>query len=113
MEKGNKAIYSIYIGEHVQSVAKDACKWLTKLLNAKTMPDEFDSHQFILELAHQHQRLYVQALVTFADMDHPFMVVHGEIARRLSHTSLVKKIGERDSEDIFRQVNSAVLWKKE
>jgi cellobiose-specific phosphotransferase system component IIA len=78
----------------------------------ETMPDEFDSHQLILALAHQHQRLYVQALVTFAEMDYPFMAVHGEIAQRLSHTNLVKKIGERNSEDIFRQVNSASLWRK-
>lgn len=77
-----------------------------------TMPDEFDSHQFFLALAHQHQRLYVQALATFADMDYPFMVVHGEIARRLLHSGLVKKIGERNSEDIFRQVNGATFWQK-
>ncbi len=78
----------------------------------ETMPAEFDSHNFFLNLAHQQQKLYVKALVTFADMDYPFMAVHGEIARRLSECGLVKKAGTRNSEDIFKQVNSATVWKK-
>lgn len=78
----------------------------------ETMPNEFDSHVFILKLAHQHQRLYVKALATFADTDRPFQIVHGEIASRLLHSGLVKKFGEQNSEDIFRQVNSASLWRK-
>jgi hypothetical protein len=77
------------------------------------MPDEFDSHEFILELAHQYQRLYVSALVQYVDNDRPFQTVHGEIARRLlKYPMLVTKIGERNSEDIFRQVNSAAVWRK-
>ena len=77
-----------------------------------TMPDEFDSHQFFLALAHQYQQLYVQALATFADTEHPFMNVHREIAQRLSHSGLVKRAGERNSEDIFKQSNSASVWRK-
>lgn len=78
----------------------------------ETMKNDFDSHDFILNLAHQHQQRYVQALVTFADMEYPFMAVHGEIARRLSESGLVKKVGTRNSQDIFKQVNSATLWQK-
>ena len=78
----------------------------------ETLPGEFDSHDFFLKLAHQHQQLYVKALVTFADMEYPFMAVHGEIARRLSESGLVKKSGVRNSQDIFKQVNSATVWQK-
>lgn len=77
-----------------------------------TMDPEFDSHEFILALAHRHQQLYVQALAAFADSEYPFMVVHGEIARRLSTSGLALKNGERNSEDIFRQKNSATVWRK-
>jgi cellobiose-specific phosphotransferase system component IIA len=78
-----------------------------------TLPDEFDSHQFFLALAHQYQQLYVQALATFADTEHPFMNVHGQIARRLSDSGLVHDT-QKDvvSEDIFRQKNEARLWRK-
>ncbi|MCI0575283.1 MAG: hypothetical protein L0331_03640, partial [Chloroflexi bacterium] len=69
-------------------------------------------HQFFLRLAQQHQQLYAKALAAFADADYPFMVVHREIAQRLSRSGLVRKVGERNSEDIFRQRNSAFIWRK-
>ena len=78
----------------------------------RTMPKEFDSHQFILKLAHHHQQLYVKALATFAETGRPFQIVHGEIAKRLLHSELINTIGDRNSEDIFLQVNSAALWRK-
>ena len=65
------------------------------------MPAEFDSHEFIL------------ALANYADRDKPFMIVHGEIARRLqNYTDRLRKVGEHDSQDIFGQLNSAVVWQK-
>ena len=77
------------------------------------MPNEFDSHEFILKLAHEHQRLYVQALIDYADNEQPFKIVHGIIAKRLHNfPELVTKIGEGSSEDIFRQVKSAAVWQK-
>lgn len=78
------------------------------------VPDRaFDSHQFILALAHRHQRLYVQALVEYADTNRPFQIVHGQIAQRLhNHPTLVRKVGEHNSADIFGQVNSAAMWEK-
>lgn len=77
------------------------------------MGEYFDSHDFILRLAHGRQRLYVAALAAYGDHEHPFQIVHGEIARRLStHTELVTRVGERISRDIFGQKSSATVWCK-
>jgi hypothetical protein len=75
--------------------------------------DEFDSHDFILKLACDHQRLYVKALAVYADTNRPFQIVHGEIAKRLfTHGRLVVKTGETVSEDIFRQLNTCAAWRR-
>jgi hypothetical protein len=77
------------------------------------MPDTFDSHQFILKLAQEHQRLYVQALIEYAESERPFQIAHGQIAKRLKNfPNLVTYIGETTSEDIFLQKNSAAIWRK-
>ena len=74
------------------------------------MGEFFDSHDFILKLAHAHQRLYVAALAAYVDHEHPFQIVHGEIARRLlNHPELVNRVGVRNSRDLFRQKNSATV----
>ena len=75
------------------------------------MNDCSDSHDFILKLAQAHQRVYVNALAEYAATDRPFQIVHGKIARRLlNHPELATKVGERNSEDVFRQKNSAAVW---
>jgi hypothetical protein len=77
------------------------------------MGEFFDSHDFILKLAHGRQRLYVAALAAYVDHEHPFQIVHGEIARRLlAHPELATRIGERTSRDIFGQKSSATVWCK-
>jgi hypothetical protein len=77
------------------------------------MGEFFDSHDFILKLAHAHQRLYVAALAAYVEHEHPFQIVHGEIARRLlNHPELASRIGERVSRDIFGQKSSATVWNK-
>jgi len=77
------------------------------------MPAEFDSHDFILTLAQNYQYEYIQALAAYSTKNSPFMIVHGEIARRLlNYPNLVRKVGERQSEDIFRQLDSAVVWQR-
>ena len=77
------------------------------------MPDKFDSHDFILKLAQEHQRLYVRALVAYAESERPFQIVHGQIAMRLlNFPNIVTKIGEHNSKDIFLQKNSATIWQK-
>jgi len=77
------------------------------------MPEEFDSHQFILWLAQHHQGAYVRALAAYAHTDQPFKNVHGQIAKRLhGHPSLVAKVGEGSSRDIFGERCSAAKWRK-
>jgi len=74
------------------------------------MGEFFDTHDFVLKLAHAQQRLYVSALAA-VDGDHPFQIVHREISRRLlTHPELVSRIGERPSRDIFGQKSSATVW---
>lgn len=75
------------------------------------LPAKFDSHDFIRRLAHTNQRLYIQALHYYIESDSPFMNVHREIIRTLAkRDDLVQKIGTQNSEDIFKQVNSATVW---
>ncbi len=75
---------------------------------------EFDSHRFILKLAEKHQVLYIRALDRSIDAhETPFRLAHRQLAQRLHHfPELVKKIGERNSPDIFGNSNSASLWEK-
>ena len=78
-----------------------------------SMPETFDAHEFILKLAQSHQRLYVQALIEYAESERPFQIAHGQIAKRLHNfPNLVAYEGEHNSRDIFLQVNSASLWRK-
>jgi hypothetical protein len=83
------------------------------------MPETFTSHQFILELAHQNQTAYVEALFSYRNNEHrgvraPFMIVHRLLAQYLSRfPELVKLENERvPSKDIFRQSSSCAEWQK-
>ena len=78
-----------------------------------SMDDTFDSHQFILKLDQDYQRLYVQALIEYAESERPFQIAHGQIAKRLSNfPSLVTYDGETVSKDILLQKNSAAKRRK-
>ena len=82
------------------------------------MAETFDSHEFILRLAHQNQTLYVEALYAYRRSVHrgavaPFRVVHQILSQRLNaHRDLVERIGDVDSEDIFGQIQRCAQWKK-
>lgn len=82
------------------------------------MDDTFTSHEFILRLAHQHQKLYVEALYSYRDSLYegkpaPFRPVHQILGRRLAaHKELVTRIGETTSDDIFRNPQVCSKWKK-
>jgi len=82
------------------------------------MLGEFTSHQFILKLAQENQKEYVQALYAYRDVERegtpaPFMFVHREISRGLKNfPELVEKIDDVSSVDIFGNANGCPLWRK-
>ena len=77
------------------------------------MKSEFNSHEFILELARCHQKLYVQALNAYVQGPAPFKIVHGVLAKHL-HASpeLASRVGTVNSKDIFTDENRCALWRK-
>jgi hypothetical protein len=77
------------------------------------MGKRFSSHEFILELAHQHQQLYVQALAQYADNKAPFQVAHSLLAKALTKfDKLVYYIGQEPSVNIFQHTSDASVWGK-
>ena len=83
------------------------------------MPAVFDSHQFILELAHHNQIEYIKALYAYRGALHnetpaPFQVVHRILSARLNHFSeLVKPVrAHKTSRDIFGNTNTCSEWRK-
>lgn len=78
-----------------------------------TMGEEFDSHEIILKLAQDNQRIYVKALAAI-DNDRPFLVLHSQlgsqiknVCERLGYTSESAR-----SKDIFGQNSKCLSWSK-
>ena len=79
----------------------------------RLMPDEFDSHKFILTVAHKYQKLYIQALYEHRNQNRPFHRVHMAIAKRLKrHNVLVEQVDSKPSPNIFGQDNKVAVWQK-
>lgn len=84
----------------------------------RNMPSTFTAHQFILELAHKNQVLYIKALNSYCDVLRkgnaaPFQMVHGILAQKLlSFPELINYINEVDSQDIFGQPQRCSQWGK-
>lgn len=80
------------------------------------MGERFNSHQFILELARQHQKAYIEALYHFRNTDAPFMNLHGVLSRHFNALpGLVKRVGDSsasESRDIFGRHQGCALWEK-
>jgi hypothetical protein len=83
------------------------------------MPDQFTSHQFILELARQNQMLYVEALYSYRQNLHrgspaPFLIVHGVLANRLrEYPRLIRQVRKNaPSIDIFGEDDTCSEWVK-
>ncbi len=79
----------------------------------------FNSHGFILRLAQAHQLEYIEALYSYRNKRYrrkpaPFMVVHGLLAKRLTaYPHLIRRIlPDRQSKDIFGNLDSAARWEK-
>lgn len=78
----------------------------------RQMGTRFTSHQFILELARQCQKLYVEALYSYRD-DAPFQAVHHQLARLLGKCPLVERDGvESHSHDIFGIPQGCTRWRR-
>lgn len=76
------------------------------------MPERFTAHQFILKLAEQNQRLYVEALYAYRD-DAPFQKVHKRLAELLRSCPDVERDGdEPHSRDIWTNPQACSRWRK-
>jgi hypothetical protein len=85
----------------------------------RQMPDVFDSHQFILELARLNQVEYVRALNAYLNPEsdekpEPFQVVHGILAKKLTEFPDLIVLIRRDkpSADIFGNNGQCAEWRK-
>jgi hypothetical protein len=83
------------------------------------LPETFDSHEFILELAQQNQAAYVEALYAYRDAVHvgtpaPFQFVHRTLAAKLKDfPELVELVRvDQPSRDIFGNRNECAAWRK-
>lgn len=77
------------------------------------MPHEFTSHQFILCLAEQNQRDYIEALNSYRG-DDPFRKVHARLANQLhQHCESVRQLENVcDDPDIFGHPQLCSQWQK-
>ena len=79
----------------------------------RLMPERFDSHDFILELAHKYQKLHIQALYEQKDKKKPFETVHKAIGKRLKkRVDLVQHVRDRSSRNIFGLDSEVAFWHK-
>lgn len=73
----------------------------------------FDSHQVILELAHNNQNLYVRELLA-TESDIPFQVLHSKLGRRIK--VVCERLGFEGrnwrSKDIFGQQSECMHWSR-
>jgi len=96
-------------------MATDAYKALEEVYPkiVRMMNDEFDSHQFILALAHKYQKLYIHALYEHRSQNRPFHRVHMAIAKRLKkRRDLVEQIDSKPSPNIFGEPSKVAIWRK-
>jgi hypothetical protein len=77
------------------------------------MPPTFTSHQFILALAQQNQRAYVEALHSYRENGTLFRTAHAQLSLGLrDYSALVRYVKEVDSPDIFGAPGRCAQWEK-
>jgi hypothetical protein len=78
------------------------------------MPEEFDSHELILKVAHDNQGDYVQHLQSVNPSSIPFQIVHSRLGTDIARTCRDRNYKETPSrsKDIFGHMGSCVIWKK-
>jgi hypothetical protein len=77
------------------------------------MGSEFNSHEFILRLAQEHQAAYIRVLYHYVESNHPFKQAHGALAQALEQfDTLIEKIANKESNNIFGEKSLAIVWSK-
>jgi hypothetical protein len=78
------------------------------------MHEKFTSHEFILRLAQQHQRLYIKALHSYYDEPAPFRTVHSILAKHLhAYPKLIELVRhDAPSTNIFGQSSQCAEWRR-
>lgn len=79
------------------------------------MDVRFTTHQFLLRLAHDHQREYVAGLAAFAAGGMPFKALHHAVFKRLKKLegkTITLRKESYPSQDIFGTPSHSGLWKK-
>lgn len=91
----------------------------TELLDAMRatlamMPQQFDTHAFILRLAGDHQRVYIESLDA-TPSTRPFQQLHAEIGRAIKSQfgdAIEQIAAEHISNDIFGNSASCSMWQQ-
>lgn len=81
----------------------------------KSMDIRFTTHDFLLRLAHDHQREYVAGLAACAEGGNPFKDLHHALAKRLKTLEgklVTLRKASYPSRDIFGTPSHSGLWKK-
>lgn len=77
------------------------------------MSEQFDSHEFILKLAHDNQQEYIEALYEYRENPAPFRTLHAILSRALhSHRDRVEDLGTAKTNNIWMESNDCHLWRK-
>ncbi len=83
----------------------------------EAMKPEFDTHQFILELASKNQKQYIEALASI-DSNKPFQTLHSAIGKKLKKIATEGEYPIREVEsgvsspNIFGEPSSCSTWQK-
>jgi len=95
---------------------RDAVEILTGFYDdvVEEMGEQFTSHEFILELAHEHQREYIDGLASFKNSQgEPFQALHSILAKKLKEVDSIELLDERhQGKNIFNVQSGCALWRK-
>lgn len=79
------------------------------------MKPRFTSHEFLLRLAHEHQKEYVRALNLYLENNKPFKELHHELFKRLKKWEgqvLMVQQTVYPSRNLFGIPSCVTLWRK-
>jgi hypothetical protein len=78
----------------------------------RKMTNRFTAHEFIIKLAREHQKLYVEALHAYRN-GNPFQIVHKQLAELLNEFPEVVRDGDaKDSHDIWTNQQGCSRWRR-